>query len=129
MNEFLDLKPTLDLISFRRMVTPIIIQVIFWIGVVVLVIYGFSTVIEGVNGGSAAHRLSQMQFNQFNFGQPAAAPASGNADAGEVFQGILIIFFGPVCWRVYCELLIVIFRIHSELVDMNKKIPAAIKTP
>ena len=32
-----------DFLFFRKMITPIIIQVLFWIAVVVVVIYGFYT--------------------------------------------------------------------------------------
>ena len=125
MSEFFELKPTLDFISFRRMVTPLIIQIIFWIGVAVVVIYGFSTVIEGVNGGAAGRAMSQMQ----GLGSPfAPPPGTSHADAGEIFAGLLMIFLGPVCWRVYCELLIVIFRIHSELVGLRKDMAPAGKT-
>jgi uncharacterized protein DUF4282 len=36
-----------DFISFRKMVTPVIIQVIFWVGVVVCVLGGLGSVIGG----------------------------------------------------------------------------------
>ncbi|HNR30817.1 MAG TPA: DUF4282 domain-containing protein [Candidatus Hydrogenedentes bacterium] len=36
-----------DFLSFRKMLTPIIIQVVFWIGVVVCVIGGLGAIIAG----------------------------------------------------------------------------------
>ena len=127
MSEFFKLQPTLDLISFRRMVTPLIIQIIFWIGVVVVLIYGFSTIGEGVNGGPAGRAMSLMQST---FGTPPADASSGpHADAGEIFMGLLIVLLGPVAWRIYCELMIVIFSIHKELVDIRKNMSPEAKTP
>lgn len=38
-----------DLLAFRRMITPKIIKIIFWIGVVLSVIYGLATLIGDGN--------------------------------------------------------------------------------
>ncbi len=65
-----------DILNFNKMVTPIIIQVIFWVGVLGIFIAAF----------------------QYNF-----------------LQGILMIIFGTLIWRVYCELMIVIFQINKNV--------------
>jgi hypothetical protein len=69
-----------EFISFRRMVTPVIIQILFWIGVAGSVLVGLV--------------------------------ALGN---DEPVAGLLLIVLGPLFVRIYCELLIVIFRIHDSL--------------
>ena len=69
-----------EFISFRKMVTPVIIQILFWVGV----------------AGSIIAGLAAM--------------------AGDsVLGGLLILVLGPLFVRIYCELLIVIFRIHDSL--------------
>lgn len=73
-----------EFLTFRRMVTPVIIQVVFWIGIVLIAIAALGLMVEG----------------------------SG-------FLGLLVFLLGPVAWRVYVELLIVIFRIHSGIEDAN----------
>lgn len=76
------------------MITPIIIQILFWIGVAVCVIAGIIQIVSGINtryGG------------------------------GSVFMGILLLFLGPVLVRVYCEILIVLFSIHSALINIKNK--------
>ena len=82
-----------DFIKFDKMLTPIIIQVIFWIGVVVSVLFGLGMIFSGMRsmfgGGSA------------------------------VFMGLVWLVLGPVMTRVYCELLIVVFKIHDSLVDIK----------
>ena len=73
MNEFL---------TFRKMITPLIIQILFWVFVVIVVI-----------GGIVALK----------------------ADA---LRGILMIVLGPVIVRIYCEILIVLFRILESLQEI-----------
>ncbi|HUT94006.1 MAG TPA: hypothetical protein VMY37_31370 [Thermoguttaceae bacterium] len=62
------------------MITPIIIQVLFWLGILVAVIAA----------------LVSMFTQSF-------------------FVGLLMLILGPILVWVYCELLIVIFKIHDCL--------------
>lgn len=81
-----------DFLTFRRMVTPVIIQFLFWIGVLACIVTGISFLFSG--GGyyySGATRLF----------------------------GLLVLLGGPLAVRVYCEILIVIFRINETLTDMK----------
>ncbi|MGD1278226.1 MAG: DUF4282 domain-containing protein [Tepidisphaeraceae bacterium] len=75
-----------EFLAFRKMITPLIIQIIFWIGVV-------GCVIEAINF--------------FTYGGSA------------VIFGLFVLIVGPLVVRIYCELLIVIFRIYSELVAIR----------
>ncbi|MBU0516394.1 MAG: DUF4282 domain-containing protein [Proteobacteria bacterium] len=76
-----------EFLSFRRMITPIIIQILFWIGVVVSVIAGLVMLIRGAaSGGGAAM----------------------------VISGLLWMFLGPVMTRVYCEMIVILFRIEEN---------------
>ena len=82
-----------DFLKFKKMVTPIIIQILFWIGVVVCVIIGLISIVRGANvryGGG-----------------------------GMVFFGLMWILLGPIVTRIYCELLIVIFSINDTLTDVK----------
>lgn len=88
-NPFADPSATQEFLSFRRMLTPVIIQVVFWIGIAAIAI--------GVLGLFASE------------------------SAG---TGLLLLIFGPITWRVYTELLIVIFRIHSGLEQANDSLRA-----
>lgn len=128
MTEPIKSQSVLDLLSFRWMITPTFIQIIFWIGVIVVVIYGISTIVEGINGGPAGRAMAQMQSQLGQLGGGGEAMRS-HADGGEIFSGFLMLILGPIAWRIYCELLIVIFKIHSELTgirsDMRSAAPAA----
>ena len=94
MNEYL---------AFRKMITPAIIQILFWIGVVICVISG----IAGI-----------------------AAGASADIGGGKmVFTGFLTLILGPIFVRVYCELIIVMFRILDVLKDIQSGKKAETASP
>ncbi|MGI5901046.1 MAG: DUF4282 domain-containing protein [Desulfitobacteriia bacterium] len=80
--------------SFEKMITPTIITVLFWVGVILSIVTGIVSIISGFAIGEGAMALS----------------------------GLLILILGPLFSRVYCELLIVIFKIHKTLLDINEKL-------
>ncbi len=80
-----------DFWAFRRMITPVIIQILFWIGIAVCVIGGIVAIIAGAAGGRALFAL----------------------------QGLMTLILGPIAVRVYLELIIVMFRINETLTDIK----------
>ena len=83
-----------DFLAFRRMVTPAIIQIIFWIGVAICIIAGLVAIVGG-----------------------SALPGAGGSGA---LYGLVVLVVGPILVRVYCELLIVLFRIYDSLSAIEK---------
>ena len=81
-----------DYLSFRKMITPLIIQILFWVGVAGSVIMGLVTI-----GSSFGRYGGGMQF----------------------LIGLLIIIIGPIVTRIYCELLILFFRMYDTLNDIK----------
>lgn len=86
-----------DFWAFRVMVTPVIIQIIFWVGAVLCFIIGAIMVIYG-----ATH---------FQTGQ-----------APYLWKGVLLFLLGPLGVRVYCEILIIFFRINETLTEIKHAI-------
>jgi len=86
-----------DFLKFKKMMTPIIIQILFWIGVAVCVIAGIIEIVSGIN-----------------------APYGGGGSV--VFMGILLLLLGPILVRVGCELIIVQFNIHDMLAIIVRKV-------
>ena len=82
-----------DFISFKKMITPTIIRVIFWIGIVFAILAGLGMIIGGISS---------------DFG-----------GGGAVLAGLAWIVFGPILVRIYCEILIVIFSIHDRLGEIR----------
>ena len=83
-----------DFLAFRTMVTPVIIQIIFWIGAITCLISGAIMVIYGATyyQGGQGHYL---------------------------WKGVLLFVLGPLGVRVYCEILIIFFRINETLTEIK----------
>lgn len=82
-----------DFWAFRTMVTPVIIQVIFWIGALICLFAGAGMILMGV--------IYQPGMGQY------------------IWKGILLFILGPLGVRVYCEILIVFFRINETLTEIK----------
>ncbi len=93
----------LDFLTFRRMITPIIIQVLFWIGVVVVIGAGCIAIAASLAG--------------------IRAPGTGQeTSGGAIIGGIALILFGPIVLRIYAEVLMVLFRINETLTDVCNRL-------
>ncbi|NLJ72027.1 MAG: DUF4282 domain-containing protein [Syntrophomonadaceae bacterium] len=78
------------LLFFDSMITPKIIQLIFWIASVLIILSGFGIM------------------------------AAGNT-LWAFLLGLLVIFLGPLLVRVWCEILIVKFKINENLQILKDK--------
>ncbi|MFZ5448988.1 MAG: DUF4282 domain-containing protein [Thermodesulfobacteriota bacterium] len=83
-----------DFWAFRTMVTPVIIQVIFWVGALICLFTGAGMIIMGISG-------QQAGMGHY------------------IWKGILLFILGPLGVRVYCEILIVFFRINETLTEIK----------
>jgi hypothetical protein len=86
-----------DFWAFRTMITPVIIQILFWIGVLSCLFAGAGMIFMGITNYHAGmgHYL---------------------------WKGIGLFIFGPLVVRVYCEILIVFFRINETLTEVKHAI-------
>ncbi|MCX8037635.1 MAG: DUF4282 domain-containing protein [Candidatus Sumerlaeia bacterium] len=73
-----------EFLAFRKMITPMIIQVIFWIGVVVAVLLGFVMLFKNI------------------------------------LLGLIQIIVGPVLVRIWCELVILAFKMLEVLQEIRE---------
>jgi hypothetical protein len=83
-----------DFWAFRTMVTPVIIQILFWIGVVLCFIGGVIMIGIGTQEGQGEY----------------------------LWKGVLLFLLGPLGVRVYCEILIVFFRINETLTEIKHSV-------
>lgn len=90
-------------LSFERMITPVIIKIVFYIGLAVSAIGGivffFAMLIGGFQDGGFGSILGRFLLG--------------------LLGGLLIIFLGALVTRIYSELLILIFRINETLTDIK----------
>ena len=73
-----------DFLSFRKMITPVIIQLVFWAGIAACVIGGLVLLAGGAG-----------------------------------LRGAGAILLGPLVVRVWCETVIVMFKINDALQDIR----------
>jgi hypothetical protein len=81
-----------EFLAFRKMITPVIIQIVFWVGVVICIISGLVAI---------------------------AAAMTPYGSGYTVIIGLLYIFIGPLLVRIYCELLILFFRMNESLTEIK----------
>lgn len=72
-------------LNFDKMITPVLIKVIFWVGAAILALSGLG-----------------ILFSSSTYG-------------AEKLLGLVLIALGPLLWRVICEQIIVFFKIHEEV--------------
>ena len=77
--------------TFHKMITPAVITVLFWIGIAAVVIGGIVMIVMG-----------------------ATKP-----DIGLVVMGLGYVILGPIGVRIYCEMLVVLFRINNTLTEIK----------
>lgn len=78
--------------SFDTMITPAIIKFVFWLGLAVTVLVGLGLVLGGL---------------------------AGDGGGSLVVLGLVYLVLGPILVRVYCELIIVLFRMHDALREIR----------
>ena len=81
-----------EFLAFRRMFTPVLVQILFWIGIAGCVFTALGQLIAGFRGGGAI---------------------------GGVVLALLTLIVGPIVVRVYCELIIILFRIYDTLQEIK----------
>lgn len=94
-----------DYLGFRRFITPAFIMAIYVLGAIAITFLSIIIMIGGTFG---------VLVN--------------------VVLGIIVLIFGNLFWRIFCEYLVVQFRIYDELVSLNRRIgggpmPTATPTP
>ena len=82
-----------DFLNFKKMLTPIIIKILFWVLVVLVVLAGLASIIGGISADYGGGKM--------------------------VFSGLVMILLGPIAVRIYCELLIVIFSVNDTLTEIK----------
>lgn len=87
-----------DFFAFRRMIVPSIIQILFILGLIICVVYGLFMVILAVASG----RVEAIGF--------------------AFLYAAISVPLGMLMTRIYCELLILGFRINDTLTDIHDEL-------
>lgn len=82
-----------DALFFDSMLTPKIITLVYWLLLIAVLLGGLGTMFGGMGG----------------FG------------LGSLIQGVVVIVAGAIGVRIWCELLIVLFKIHENIKKLAEK--------
>jgi hypothetical protein len=83
-----------EFLSFKKMITPVIIKIVYLLGVVGIVLFSLYSMFFGISSFSGF--LLKLLF------------------------GILYLILGNLMWRMMCELMMVIFNMLGELRKFNQ---------
>ncbi|MDN5864881.1 MAG: DUF4282 domain-containing protein [Gammaproteobacteria bacterium] len=90
---------------FDAMLVPEIITFVYWIMLVLDIAVGIYLLVTAQNGG-LGEQLDGLGVGLAYLG----------GDKGlQVVIGLAILILGPICWRIWAEWLIVVFKIHGYL--------------
>ena len=98
-----------DLLTFDRLLTGPVVHLIYWAGLGLLALVGFSVI--GASVGVAFREASWM-------GWLLAIPV--------LVAGLLVVGALVLIWRSFCEFYVVIFRIADDLRSLRKAADAEI---
>lgn len=86
--------------SFERMITTTFVKVVYFLGFVALTAAGVTAIV-----------WAGLQLND--------ATISRSLGWRYVAAGAAMVLIGNILWRVFCELWVVLFSIHSEMVSVR----------
>lgn len=86
--------------SFERMITTTFVKVLYFLGFIALTAAGVALAV-----------WAGMQLND--------ATIARSLGWRYVATGVALVVIGNIVWRVFCELWVVLFNVHSELVSVR----------
>ncbi len=89
------------LLNFDHMVGPSLIRVIYFAGLVLVVVYAVVILVGGL-GATAYFPVASL------LGIPG---------------GAILLVFGAVMWRFTCELWVLMFKIHDRIGEVGDRLP------
>lgn len=119
--------PFMEFATFRLMIAPVIIQVVFWIGVASCVLGGGSTIIGSfsVPAPYESRNVDRDYDDDVNPKTGAKTKAKQSPPTRfsplQFFTGLLMATVGPLLIRLACEFYILLFKIHDELKLTNDR--------
>jgi hypothetical protein len=96
-----------DFLRFRRMLTPLLIEILFWVGLVACEIGGVLLLVGLRRVPVAKDAANEVLRNL------------GGSGVGTMAAAVALMIFGPVAVRLFCESLILMFRINETLTDIK----------
>jgi len=106
-----------DFLSFRTMITLQIIQIVYAVVAALITLASLATMFRGHSNDGFG------ELGGGGFGGGGLSPFS-LLGGGGFFGGLIMLVVGNVAWRIWCELVIIFFRINKTLnnIEVNTKV-------
>ncbi|MFW6074450.1 MAG: DUF4282 domain-containing protein [Chloroflexota bacterium] len=102
-----------DFFAFRRMVTTMVIQIVFFIAFIATILAGISLIVYGIAG-----------MNDTSIEINGIIDVDDQGTLIDAIWGILLLIGGPLLVRIACEVLILFFRMNETLTDIHYQLQA-----
>lgn len=97
------------------MITPILIQILFWLATLGCIVMGIRTIIASLD-------VAKAPPLSFDVDVPRLSSTRSSGFSPLLFAiGIAWLTIGPLVLRVVCELVMILFKIHDELKETNNR--------
>lgn len=89
----------IDFLQFKRMVTLQVIPILYAIVAVIITLGGIALMFSGGNSRGFGDSLMPQ---------------------GGFFSGLIFLVIGNILWRMWCEFILVLFRVNKNLQDIER---------
>ncbi len=93
--------PLADFLLFRTMISPVLIQIMFWVGAIACLLIGGFQIVTAIGILIEGSRMGGIYALVLGF------------------YGLAVMLMGPLVVRIQCELLILMFRMYDTLRDIH----------
>jgi len=115
--------PVADFLTFRLMLTPVLIQIFFWVGTIACVGMGLMEMAGSVSSrpSATADAADDDEPPATKAKSKAAATTRSTFNVYQFLYGLGALVFGPLFLRLLCEEAIILFKIHEELREQTDR--------
>jgi hypothetical protein len=103
-----------DFFAFRRMLAPVLIHIFFWLGVIAFIGAGVAVLIG----------KTDMVIDQGGLPGSAKQHVNEFLEGSKLYVGLALCILGPFLLRLYCELIMLPFRMNGTLTDIRNTLQA-----
>jgi hypothetical protein len=97
-----------NFLSFRSFITPRVIMVVYILGALAITLFSLLLLFGGLVMPSSP--MGGYYYGEYRSG------------AGLLLFGVFSLIFGNIFWRIFCEYIIVFFRIHDHIASLDQKV-------
>jgi len=90
-----------DLFKFDKMVAPTVLKIVYWLGLVGIVLWALFALFAAVN---------MMSY-------------SASSGLGMLLLAVVGLLFGTLMWRIVIEIYMVVFSINDRLGEIRDRLP------